>query len=350
MTTKKKTIQGIIWGDEPTFDGKEYSQAEFIQVLNWYNYNVSHEELKKYTLDYVKEFYFLYNINLVSNLEDIPKTLFKATLGALCRMLSRGYPKTDYISKKIQSQLYELIDYAGVREAKKTVTVPQKPIVKKNNVDSYIDDVESYLDNCVSTGNFYKKDWKKFIKEYKIKKKEGQEIAEYFTGLLTELKESDEGYDNISKSDFNKYKDIVDNVVNTFSGIVGTTKTRTKKPVDNFKLVSKVKYMEIFDELGLESIHPVHIIDAKYVVLYNTKYKKIQLIVAEDKLTIRGSTIYGINKETSQSKTVRKPELIKHKFVKKDFPYILGSFRELKTKDSAPTGAINDNTLILVVI
>lgn len=347
-TSKKKTIQGMIWGDEPTFENKEYSQSEFIKVLNWYNYNANHEELKQYTLDYVAE--YMPNLILVDNLDEIPKTLFKATLGALCRMIKRGYPKSDYIDNKIHSQLLELIEYAGVREAKKAITVIQKPTVKKNNVDTYIDDVESYIDNCVATGNFYKKDWKKFIKEYKIKKKEGQEIAEYFTGLLNELKESDEGYDNISKADFNKYKDIVDNVVNTFSNIVGTSKTRIKKPVDKFKLVSKVKYMENFDELGLESIHPVHIIDAKYVVLYNTKYKKLQLIIAEDKLTIRGSTIYGINKEISQSKTVRKPELIKHRFVNKDVPYILGSFRELKTKNGTPTGALNENTLILVVL
>lgn len=347
-TSKKKTIQGMIWGDEPSFDNKEYSQSEFIQFLNWYNYNTNHEELKKYTLDYVAE--YMPNLILAHNIDEIPKTLFKATLGALCRIIMRGYPKSDYIDNKIHTQLYELFEYAGEREAKKPVTAISKPVVKKNNVDSYIDDVEAYIDNCISTGNFYKKDWKKFIAEYKIKKNEGKVIADYFTYLLNELKESNEGYDNISKADFNKYKDIVDNVVNTFSNIVGTSKTRIKKPVDKFKLVSKVKYMENFDELGLESIHPVHIIDAKYVVLYNTKYKKIQLIVAEDKLTIRGSTIYGINKETSQSKTVRKPELIKHKFVKKDFPYILGSFRELKTKDSAPTGAINDNTLILVVI
>lgn len=343
---KNKTVQGIVWGNEPTFEDKVYSQSEFITFLNWYNYNANHEELKRYTLDYVAE--HLPNIILTHDLDEIPKTLFKGTLGALCRMVIRGYPKSDYIDGKIHTQLYNLIEYANLREQNKPVVVV-KPSEMKNNVDIYIDDIEAFLDNCITSGNFFKKDWKRFIAEFKIRKNDGKVIADYFTKLLNELKESDEGYDNLSKADFNKYKDIVENVVNTFSSIVGITKTRSKKPIDKFKQVSKVKYLEAFEELGLESIHPVHIIDAKYVLLYNTKYKKIQLIIGDDKLSIRGSTIYGINKELSQSKTVRKPELIKRKFFNKDIPYVLGSFLELKTKQGTPTGSINKDIIILMV-
>ena len=340
----RKTIEKIIYGDEPICDAEAHSQSEFITILNWYNYNASHDNLKDYTLEYVEA-----NLpDMLPSITDIPKTLFKGTLGSLCRMLSRGYPNSEYITGKITTQLSELIEYAGEREQTKTSLPERQKPKPKDNVDTYIDDIEIYVDNCVTTGNFVNKDWKKFIAEKKIKRADGEIISSYFNKLLTELKESNEGY-TFDKKQFGKYVAVVQNIVDTFNNIcvVRAPRVRKEKPLDKNKLVSKVKYLPEFPELNLKSVSPVDIIGARIVLLYNTKNKKIQLVWGEDELTIRGSTIFNINPEISMAKTVRKPYIIGHKFVGRDVPYILGSFRSLSTTDSTPTGAINEHTLIL---
>lgn len=339
----RKTIEKIIYGDEPVCDKEVYSQSEFITILNWYNYNASHDDLKDYTMEYVEK-----NVpDMVPRISDIPKTLFKGTLGSLCRILNRGYPESDYIIGKITNQLNELVEYAGEREQTKVVVEKPKP-KPKDNVDTYIDDIEQYVEHCVFTGNFVNKNWDKFILEHKVKKGDGEIISDHFNKTLELLKESNEGY-SLDKKQFAKYMALLQSIVGAFGAIVPVRapRVRKQKPVDKAKLVSKVKYLREYPELKLVSISPEEIIDALIVLLYNTKTKKIQLIWGEKPLTIRGSTIFNINKETSQAKTLRKPHIIKNNFVDRDVSYILGSFRSLTTTQSMPTGAINEHTLIL---
>lgn len=345
--SKRKTVELIAYGTEPVFTEQDYSQSELASFLSFYNYNSNHDNFKNFTLEYVET-----NCpELLSNLTDIPKTLFKATLGALCRMITRGYPPSEYIYDKINTQLVELIEYAGVREKRKAQTpVAEKPKPKTaaDNLAIYIDGVEAYTENCITTGAFVPKDWSKFILLNKIKSDAGLVIADYFNHLLEELKESNEGYDLVKK-DFDKYVGIVQSIVDVFGNIPSHRAERKRKarPIDKAKVSAKMKYMAEFPELGLVSKLPVDIIGAKYVLLYNTKYKKVQLITAVDELSIRGSTIYGIDAESSQSKTVRQPKIIPAEFMGDDIAYILGSFRNLKTKSGTPTGAMNENIVIL---
>jgi hypothetical protein len=346
-SSKRQTVEKIAYGEEPEFTEQEYSQSQFISFLNFYNYNSNHDDFKAFTLEYVTE-----NCSALHPLiRDIPKTLFKATLGSLCRMLTRGYPKSDYIYDSINKQICELIDYVGEREQHKAPAVEKPKPKPKNNVDTYIDDVEMYVDNCITTGNFVPKDWSKFIIQNKIKKDDGEKVADHFKHLLNELRESNEGYD-LAKKDFDKYLGIVQSIVDVFGNILvhRVTRQRAPKPIDKNKLAAKVKYLPEYPELGLVSKSPIDIIGAKYVLLYNTKYKKLQLIVAETELTIRGSTIFGIDKLTSQSKTVRQPAIISEKFLIDDIPYLMGSFRLLKTKTAVPTGALNDHTVIILAM
>ena len=67
---KKTSIEQIAYGSEPIFDKHEYSQTEFINALNWYTYNATHDDIKRYVLDYV----VLELPEALSTLSSIPKT------------------------------------------------------------------------------------------------------------------------------------------------------------------------------------------------------------------------------------------------------------------------------------
>ncbi len=340
---KRKTIETMIYGDEPTFDKLDYSKTEFITFINWYNYNASHDDIKNYTLAYLKE----YNANLIPLVEDVPKTIFNKTLGTLCRMVIRGYPWDDYILQKINDQLALLIEYAKEKQLTKVITEKPKRI-EINIVDVHIDYIEGYIDNCISTGNFVSKDWNKYCIENKLKNADAIEIGDYFKSILSQLVEDRESYENLTKKNYDKFVSIITNIVDTFTNYVVLKPKRkmSPKPVDLVKLTQKVKFLVEYPELGLVSIAPKEIIGTNYVLLYDTKYRKLQLICGNN-LTIRGSTVYNINKESSISKIVKQPDIIRHKFMAGDFPYVLGSFGLLKTKAQTPSGAINANTLIL---
>ena len=343
MSKRKTSITEIVYGSEPIFDKLEYSQTEFINSLNWYNYSSSHDEIKTYTLDYFAEVM----PEVISTLKEIPKTLFPTTLGALVRMLDRNYPPSNYILGKIDTLLKDLLTSTYEKELLKPL-VDKKPAKIIDKAGEVIADIDGYIDNCITTHTFPKKDWNKTSTASILTKKEKLEVAEYYVSLLDQLKNCEDEYD-MTKPIFDKYVATVQNIVEAFT-IVIPRKVRAPKPINLDKVVNKVKYLKEYPVYGLKSIDPKDIIGAKYVLLYDVKYRKLQLIIAEDTLTIRGSTIYGVNKEISISKMVKHYGIIKNKFMDGNFEYVLGSFRLLNTKISIPTGSLNENVLILRVI
>ena len=338
----RASIEKIVFGDEPVFVTNTYTSTEFIQFINWYNYNVSHEQLKDYTITYFEGVL----PEVVSTLETVPKTLIPKTLGTLCRMISRGYPSSEYILSKIDASLKGLLESTYEKELLKPV-VEKKPVKVINKVDEYIGDIDGYLDNCISTHTFPKKDYPKYVASLPVTRKDKTEIAEYYIKLLTQLKQSEDEY-GLSKQNFEKYVVAVEGIVSAFTNTI--RKPRKVKPVDLDKLTAKVKYLAECLSLGLKSIRPRDIIGEKYVLLYDEKYRKLQLICAVDTLTIRGSTIYGVNKDISMSKIVKDPAIIANKFMKGGFEYVLGSFGLLKTKARTPNGSLNKNIIILRII
>jgi len=337
---KKTSIEQIAYGSEPIFDKHEYSQTEFINALNWYTYNATHDDIKRYVLDYV----VLELPEALSTLSSIPKTLFPTTLGALTRMLDRNFPSSPYILQKIDKLLQELLASTYEKELLKSPV--EKKVLVKDRVGDIIAEIDGFYDCCLESEKFPKKDYDKYVGLQHASKKEKAEVAEYYGKLLLQLNESDDY--NFSSKLLREYVTHVESVIKAFSAKV--RKERKAKPVDLNKLVSKVKYRAESDILGLKSINPKDCIGMKYLLLWDEIYRKLHFIVAEDTLTIRGSTIYGIDFEKSITKIVKKPEIIKFKFMKGDNKYVRGSFDLLNTKASVPTGALNNNIVILRVI
>ena len=128
-------------------------------------------------------------------------------------------------------------------------------------------------------------------------------------------------------------------------------KTRARKAPDKAKLVSKVKFLESFPELGLASINPLSILDSKTLWVYNTKNRKLGLYVADEYsgvLSVKGTTITGFDPAQSVQKTVRKPQELKgsSKLSRTKFDKL---FKSLTTTETMLNGRLNEHTLLLRV-
>jgi len=87
-------------------------------------------------------------------------------------------------------------------------------------------------------------------------------------------------------------------------------KTRKKKVKTASELVRKVKYMSRDDKLNIVSVSPAEIVGASAVLVYNVKYRKIEVYQAKlgGVLSIKGTKIMDFDDNASYRKTLRKPE------------------------------------------
>ena len=106
--------------------------------------------------------------------------------------------------------------------------------------------------------------------------------------------------------------------------------------------------MKEFVELKLTSEKPEKIIGSSEVWIYNTKYKKIQAYRSLGTLGIKGTSILNYDVATSGAKTIRKPELVTG-YAGMTKRNIALEFKNLKTKESAVNGRINQDCIILKV-
>jgi len=128
-----------------------------------------------------------------------------------------------------------------------------------------------------------------------------------------------------------------------------TRKPRKPKAVSKSKLVEKLKYQASESSLGLASIHPVSIVDAHTLWVYNTKTRKMGIYVADEMLntlSVKGTTIQNFDTAKSTQKTVRKPEILKgsDKLARTKIEKL---YNELTTTETKLNGRINESTILI---
>jgi len=124
-------------------------------------------------------------------------------------------------------------------------------------------------------------------------------------------------------------------------------KTRTAK-FDPAKAIKKINYMKSCDELGVKSIDPVKIIGAKKLVVFNTKYRYLQVFESSshDGLMVKGSTIHNFDKDLSLMKTLRQPKDVLPKI--KGIRSFNNNWSNIKTKErKVSSGRIGQHTILV---
>ena len=338
-------------GDEPETNAFNY-RVSLMKALNWYNISVDLKTVRSYVNDYLIS---TERKQLIPIMNQVPDYAVRS-LGFLCRLKMRG----QYLDELHELSIEEIVGklLTSIDSAPKQVQV-----VKKVKVDTayelsveYSEAFEEAIDNFVTNkkSDFIALD---YLKSKDIPAPVSKKIGQYYASMVSELKEAQvdedlqEGYSNFTTSQLKKFITLVESMVTACNQQVQSVrvkKIRAAKPVSPIKLVSKLKYLKEFVDLGLKSIQPTSIITSSELWTYNTKYRKLAIYKAEkgSKLSVKGTSVLGFDVTLSQQVMLRKPnDFFKNTPIAK--MALMASMKELKSKSVTPRGRMSKDTIIL---
>lgn len=348
-------------GLEPKFT-KELTELDLMKTLNWYSQNKDTKDAYKYASDYFKK-----NLKM-----DIGETIkeYPSTFGWLCRIISNGG------SLSIRNQVYfddkvNEIKAAVIQSKSKPKIVEQKtttPVTTiqermSEKIAEVVGELEASIDDYILS-DFEKMPAPYGIMHDKTKGAYVPKIVEIFKRhrsefdevLTTEDEQLKEGYSNFTKPQIKKLVAYCDTIITDalkFAEVAKTNrKPRKKKQKSPDQLVAKMKYLDKFEELKLESIPPKDIIGSLQLWVYNTKTRKLGCYHADDAggLSVKGSSILNYTEHKSVNKKLRKPETTLPEILKGGKVYLRNALDSIKAVASPLTGRINSDTILLRIV
>jgi len=348
-------------GLEPKFT-IELTQIQLMQALNWYSQNKDTKDAYKYASDYFKK---NFKMDIVETIKEYP-----STFGWLCRILSNGGSLSirnqvyfDDKVEEIKRAVLEAKNKPKVVEPKSTtpVTTIQERMGEK--IAEVVGELEASIDDYILSG-FEKMPAPYGIMHDKTKGAYVPKIVEVFKKhrsefdevLTTEDEQLKEGYSNFTKPQMKKlvaYCDLIITDALKFAEVAKTNrKPRKKKQKSPDQLVSKMKCLDKFEELKLESVPAKDIIGALQLWVYNTKTRKLGCYIADDAggLSVKGSSILNYTEHKSVNKKLRKPEATLPEILKGGKVYLRNALDGIKAVATPLTGRINSDTILLRIV
>lgn len=346
---KTERVEAWMKGKAPLIDKENY-KISLIKFLNWHNEFTDIKDLRKTALKNFAKYPSLVNatdeelrqVGILSMVTDSLTDIDQTLLTLRVETLAAKYITNMTVKPKV----------VPIKRAIDAVTLEANRIAER--IDLEMDnqltlngegnfDVALYIDNCKVTAAVARK------------------LGEYFTPILQDFEEVvigkdeqlNEGYSCYPKPRIKRMmKNLLVPLLDKLETLVrvkrAERKQRTRKEKPAGALVKSVQYLKEFPELKLQSIEPKKVIGASQVWLYNTKYKKLTVLISADGkgLTIKGTTIYGFNPEESKTKIVRKPNLVLAEITKRKLNFHM---KQMKTSEQEANGRINSDTIILTV-
>lgn len=351
----------LFYGDEPIFNPQlePHSNIEIISALSYYNVQLSRDDAKNEVMKYAEQYY---TKDIVKHLDKIQ---WVCNVGALCRMQSRGCIFQDelIIHKKIMQLLDNNIDKPVENDIIKSIKKQAKKKIDTNIDMTYSKFIIDYIEDEALRRTFIKpSNLQKFLDNNKVPTKSYKEIAKIISNYMQEVSSAYnktdaaivEGYSTYGKKELRLYLELynffVDGLVNLIPKKV--RKPRAKKPVDIGKKMANVKYLPYDNtEIMLTGLKPEEILGKSHVLIYNTRYKTMAILVANSKkFDIIGSTIRNLDEEKCRKKILRKPKNMAEDIYNIDTVAGIGKYMDgLSTNWSGAVGALNINSLILRV-
>ena len=349
----------VMTGHEPKFD-RELSKLEMVSTLSWYTQNKDTKDAMKYATDYFKK-------NHKLNVEDVIKN-YTTTFGFVCRILNNGGILGERDKIWFDDILVKIKE--DLAKPKVEVMVDDKPVQPniqdriREKASECIGELEGLLDEYILSKFTSNPKPYGIMHTLNIKGVHTNRIlehwkrirSEYDNVLTTEDELIKEGYSNFSKPEIKKIIGFCDSVITDALKVVNESiksrKPRQRKQKSPEQLVSKLKYLDKFEELKLESVSPKDIIGALQLWVYNTKSRKLGCYNAEDAggLSVKGSTILNFNESKSTHKKLRKPEVTLPQVLTGGKVYLRNALDEIKAVASPLNGRLNTDTILLRTI
>jgi hypothetical protein len=348
-------------GEEPSWEdlgflNESELRAKEMSALNWYNYFYEPKEGRKFILEFMEA------VNMpkaaVTMFNRLPDSQINSTTAAMARMYVMGWEDSEK-RKKIESRIMDLCRKGAdlYAEDKKQAAVKAN-VPQKINTNELITDIEQMIDEeAESLTGFY--EW---LKNRNAKPTDVRGVVDYYAGWFAELVEASDrnadpqlrvAYAYLTKKQLKERVDLFAGIIADCESFLSNSrksvvrKPRKTKPKTADKVVSKLKFQKEHDELKIVSIDPTKIVGARELWTFNTKYNVLAHYVSEHGMSVKGTTLQGIDEARSKQKKLRKPA--------DTLPLITGStakaaeraFENLKTKEASTNGRINEFTVIL---
>jgi len=341
--------------EEPKFVG-EMSNINLMNALNWYHQNFENKDAQNFILEYAKK-------NKIPGRIDTSGSYL--TLGWICRLLTNGNNIGEKGNLFITNQLKQVLVAEVQAPTVVTETVPTISIQERlrEKIGEIAGELEGAIDEYIESDFKIEKSPMALMQE-KAKGMHAAKLIEIFRKrriefdevLNTDDKQIKEGYSNFTRPQLKKLIAYCDSIILDAMKIAGEAKINRKprkvKKKTPEQLVSKMLYLDKFDELKLQSIPAKQIIGATQLWVYNTKYKKLGAYIAEDAggFTVKGSCLLNYSESKSVQKAIRKPAEVLPEAMKAGKIVLRNLLGKLTTKESLLGGRINRDTILLRVL
>lgn len=210
-------------------------------------------------------------------------------------------------------------------------------------------DFDPYKDMLAYEQGLIKANHAKIIKDsFAGAYEEAKEVAEW---IDEDIKEGYAHLSTVMRRAFLQFFEKINTACDTFIS-TGKAQRKTRKPkaVSKERLTQKLKYQVNFGELGIASINPIEIVDARELWVYNTKNRKLGVYRADDVgpgLGVKGTTITGFLESKSVQKTLRKPKDQIKDFKGNARTKYAKAFDEIRSTETKMNGRINAQIILL---
>jgi hypothetical protein len=345
--------------DEPVIRPENYN-VDISTALVWYTEQADDKKRLKYAIEYFAKLNRKQEVLALNKASDYDIR----QIGIMCRLLTNGNTLSDEHMALLESRVAVLVaKHKPVKEIKKVVDVPTNVVSIQERMEEKAHDLAGEIEGAIDDFVINKSSTfstKNYLLSNEVSAPIAKRIGELFHGLRAELLEAIEGddeqliegYSKFTKREMKKFLEFVENIITDCEQQVQTAKAnrapRKRKPQSPTKLVSKMKFLREFTDLGLKSVKPETIIGSTEVWYYNTKYRRVGVYKGEggNALSVKGTTIIGFDIKESQQMTLRKPEEF-FKGLALGKRALNNALKKLTTKPSVPNGRINEECILL---
>ena len=365
-------------GSEPVWDpvrALEFTEEEFDHhmriSLRYYNYFYTTKELKKYLVEWARNYDSAAHKFDKATLDKFAKasdSLLPLTPCALAKAHKQGMPLHErhvtYLVSSIRKVVDNLVDEVEVID-------PTAPVVVRVTIQDRLNDIlkthilhfEELEDQLIEGKTVDPKAYE-YLTGKNVPQGMLSRIAAVFEKHQDEMNEAragkdeqlNEGYAHYKAADYKRFDTFYTKLIAdlTSYGQVkkATKKVTVRKPPAKEKLVAKLKYLKEEKTLRLVSVNPVDIVGCAELWVYNVKTRKLGKYVAESMggaLTVKGTAIVGFDVSTSVQKTLRKPELQLKEFLAAGKIQLRKFIEDIKATEIKLTGRIGLDTILLKV-
>lgn len=344
MAPKKKISSVYVSWPRPDFTQTIKTNKNFRSHYNaallYAHYELSAIELKKEVTKYLKVKDPKHP--LLSRIKDMNDNRF-TTIGKYMYILNHGADVPDNILPGIMLALEKIVDeeerkIAAAEKESQYITSKEGSHVDldstpkvgisiqdriKEKASTVSGEVEGWIDEFILNKQLPIKSVDEFVNFFKSNdlksphirhvesafKKSSLEVSDV---LANKDKDLSEGYSNFSKPELKKFDLFYTNLFKAcemFHEIAKVERApQKKKPVSQEKIVAKVKFKKEDSSLGIASINPINIINAKELWTYNVKTRKLghYKAIAGESFSFKGTTLLNYSPD-SVEKTLRKP-------------------------------------------